>query len=284
MLLLVQSENQPSNLISVSDTLHNPHPLVVRAKNLLERATPNMYGVLSAPWNQSCLKIRVSQDSLHRALCIMDAFVKAVEARGYATEISKDNNFPTTIVIAGEPIKIQLFEKMNRQERSLANNQKIKSPRSSLDQWTYVSSGKLTFLIDEYWSENDRKRWNDNSRKTLEEQLNEIVIGVVVAAHRIKARKIELEEQSRKWKEAEQRCQEEAQRRKMLEMQAEMWGRSQKIRNYLQACEESIGLRLGKVSPDSAEAKWLEWAKDYAAKLDPLVNGVFETMFNPSSH
>lgn len=213
----------------------------------------------------------------------MDAFVKAVEARGYATEISKDNNFPTRVVIAGEQIKIQLSEKMNRQERPLSDNQKLKSPLASLDQWIYVSSGKLTFLIDEYWSDNDRKRWNDNSRKTLEEQLNEIVIGVAVAAHRIKARKIELEEQSRKWKEAEQRRQEEEQRRKMLEMQAEMWGRSQKMRNYLQACEESICQHMGRVSPESAEAKWLEWAKDYAAKLDPLVNGVFENMFNPDS-
>lgn len=51
---------------------------------------------------------------------------------------------------------------------------------------------------------------------------------------------------------------------------------SQKLRAYLQACEQSIIESKGVLEPSSAEARWLGWAHSYADQLNPLKNGSLE--------
>lgn len=51
----------------------------------------------------------------------------------------------------------------------------------SYPKWIYKSSGKLCFRIDFrlYGNHGLRKNWTDNKRKSLEEQLPDILIGIV---------------------------------------------------------------------------------------------------------
>src|SRR2546421_6101906 len=42
----IKSESQPDNQIRVADTLHNPHPLVRRTRQVLEKAKPDEYGAV----------------------------------------------------------------------------------------------------------------------------------------------------------------------------------------------------------------------------------------------
>ncbi|MDQ3802277.1 MAG: hypothetical protein M3416_00240 [Acidobacteriota bacterium] len=93
--------------------------------------------------------MRVSKTALHRALRIMDALLKALEARGYSAEVSKDGAAAACILIGAERVKVRLSEKANRRERELTQEEKKKPPHAVSNRWVYSPSGNLSFEIDE---------------------------------------------------------------------------------------------------------------------------------------
>lgn len=129
------------------------------------------------------------------------------------------------------------------------------------------------------------KTWRDGNKKSLEDQLNDIVAGIIETFERIRQRKIEekiqaqrkLEEQQRREEEL-RRIREEGSRREQLEQQAENWRKSKDIYDYLKACEEYFITQGREVDSESAEAKWLAWAKAHADRLNPLKNSRTEEM------
>jgi hypothetical protein len=280
VLAQIESERQAANHIGISPTLHNPHPLVSQAKQLLEKTKPNMYGLVRAPWNQKCLDVRVSRTEMNRALRILDALLKALVSRGYSAEIFKEGPDSTAFVIQGQRVKVSLVEKTDRKENELSETEKRNSYLAMRDRWIYIPNGKLSFIIHEYCPENCRKRWSDKIQKPLEDQLNEIMIGVIVAAEGLRQREIRFQEEQRKYEEAELRRRQESQRRKSLEAQSEAWSRIQNIRLFLQSCEGLISNTSGSIVTDCVEAKWLAWAHRYLDSLDPLKNGDFEKMIH----
>src|SRR5205085_6865750 len=155
----IKSESQPDNRIRVADTLHHPHPLVRQTRQVLEKAKSDEYGVVSRPWKQSCLSLRVSKVELNRALRIMDALLKGLEARGYSIEVGKDDSAFTYVLIGEEKLTVRLSEKVTRSERVTTAEEKRKSSHSTSDRWVYTLSGKLTFEIDEYGGGGYKKRW-----------------------------------------------------------------------------------------------------------------------------
>ena len=59
---------------------------------------------------------------------------------------------------------------------------------------TYEPSGELTLTLKNVWG--SRHKWSDRKKAALEEQLNDIVAGFVVAADLEKARRLERHRQS----------------------------------------------------------------------------------------
>lgn len=267
----IEAESASESRISVADTLHGCHPLIRQTKQGLEKARPDQYGRLHGH-----LDLHVSKTSLNRALRIMHALVRAAERRGYAVKNSKLSPYPTQMVIGDEPMKFKLFEKSDRRDRELTAEEKRKPAHEISDRWVYTPSGVLTFEIDEY-SDHAQRRWTDKPDKPLEGQLNDIMIGFVLTAEALRARRLRQEEEARRRREAERRYHIEEKRRSTLNKHVESWHVSQKLRTYLQACERSITEGKGISEPASDEARWLGWAHSYADRLDPLKNGDFET-------
>lgn len=249
LLAKIESEKLPANHIAISQNLLDAHPLVNRTRQILEKTQPHPDGLLLNPRRQQCLDICVSRSTLNRAMRILDALSRALEERGHSIEISNKDSNPTVFVIQGQDIRGSLAGK---------------------------ASGKLTFIIDEHWSEGCRRRWSDTIRKPLEYQLNDIMIGVITAAEGLRQREIKW----RKWEEEERRRQVGIQCRKSLEAQSDAWGKTQNIRSFLRSCEDLLLNRSGSIAVDSAEAKWLAWAHRYVDRLDPLKNGDFEKMIS----
>jgi hypothetical protein len=275
VLAQIERETQLANSITVAETLHNTHQLVRQTRKVLEKDKPDDYGMLSWSWNQRCMNVRVSKIALQRALRIMDALLKALEAIGYSAEVSKDGQVATYILIGAEKVKVRLSEKANRSERELTAEEKKKPAHTISNRWVYSPSGKLTFEIDEY-SEGFQKKWTDKAQKPLEEQLNEVVVGLILAGEALRLRRIEREEEQRRQREQERRRMEDQERRYYLDQHREAWSQSQRLREFLRACEASLVERKGDLVPDSPEAKWLRWAYRYADQIDPLKNGSFE--------
>ena len=116
----------------------------------------------------------------------------------------------------------------------------------------------------------------DKPQKPLEEQLNEVLAGLILTGEALRLRRIEHEEQQRKWREEERRRMEDQERRHYLDQHREAWSQSQRLREFLRACEASLIERKGELAPDSPEAKWLRWANRYSDRIDPLKNGSLE--------
>jgi hypothetical protein len=271
----VESESRPDNRIHVPDTLHGAHPLVRQTRQVLEKAKPDEYGMVRTAWNHRCLNLRVSKAELHRTLRIMDALIKALEARGCSVEVAKEDSPVTLVLIGEEKLKVRLTEKVNRTERELPVEEKRKPSNSISDRWLYTPSGKLSFEIDEYCY-GYRKKWVDKAQNPLEDQLNDVIAGLVTAAEAERLKRLEREEQQRRWKEEERRRMKAQELLYVLERQIESWSKSRTIREFLRACESSSIERSGEIAPDTIDGRWLRWAHGYADQLDPLKNGQFE--------
>jgi hypothetical protein len=109
-------ERRAENKIEVAQQLDDPHPLVAQTVAALRRAKPDHRGYLKP--KQSCLSAEVTLDSSDRAMCILDALIKALDARGYTTTIRKNGEVAVTEDhIGNEAVAISLIEQVNREER-----------------------------------------------------------------------------------------------------------------------------------------------------------------------
>lgn len=111
------TEKLPDNRIVVSEDLRGAHSLVSYTNKILGKGKPDSYGRLMLPWNTKVerpyLDLRVSKQSLHRSLRIMDALLKAMEVPGHQIESDKGPHF----VVHGEKLRFYIREKVDRNER-----------------------------------------------------------------------------------------------------------------------------------------------------------------------
>src|SRR5437867_3393657 len=82
-------EQQPRNRVRVPRRLVDPHPLVARTAERLRVAKPGKYGTVGA-WGDKTLDVQVGPRSVERALRLMDALVKALEARGLRVGVASE--------------------------------------------------------------------------------------------------------------------------------------------------------------------------------------------------
>ena len=83
---MIAKEAAPEAAIEVADALSDPRKLVAMSAKLLQRAKP-VSGVVRCR-ERRCLDIAVSPAALDRAPRVMDAQLKAIEARGLELEVT----------------------------------------------------------------------------------------------------------------------------------------------------------------------------------------------------
>ena len=278
---LITAEKMPENKIIVPPSLDSPHSLITMTQRSLIGAKADARG-LKQPRAQGCLDIHVGQDSIDRAMLIMDTLVKALETRGFDISVHKEPPFSTTVSVMDEVIKFALIEDLDRTERKLTAAQikeKEKHPwMYSTQEYNYSPNGVLSLRIKNDDSLNTRKTWSDGRRQRLEECLNSFVGGLAKAAIAIKhlrtereQRELRWQEERRQWEESERIRREEEEKMKVLDREVESWHRSQKIRSYIEAVKKWGIKKYGEIKPDSKLQQWLTWATKQADRLDPLV-------------
>jgi hypothetical protein len=287
---LLEREKLTDNRIVVAEDLHGAHNLVSCANKILSQGKPDSYGRLMIPWklkvDHPLLDLRVSKQALHRTLRIMDALIKAMLARGYEIEDDPIRNVPSgaqQIVIPRfqvNDVKLAFFvrEKVDRSERE--PTQVDKARPWSFERWEFIPTGELSFTIDEYRV--DRKNWRDRKNKPLENQLNDIVAGLISGAESIRIRNLEREAEKQRRLEAELRRQEleriaKIERERITELEAHFnfWLRSGRLKEFLRECESYLTKANSPVVAGEFEM-WLKWAHGHADSLDPLNNGELE--------
>lgn len=280
---LEREQNFPS--IVVAKALRNPHPFVARSAELLELCEPTDVGILESA-NKNCLDIRVSKNSLRRALRIMDALIKGLFERGFDVYQEKDS---FEVMIDGERLGFGISEEVvskKTQPKETDLDGYYQFGHSRFD-YVRVPSGKLCLTIHDrsyFYSDNFRKNWRDTKHKQLEDSLDAFLIGLIKRAAKKKEYRQKKEEEEQKRKEIARLREEERQRqaelnRKIQEERvrvsnlitdAENHEKSLQIRNFVATVEKAH--RNGNavyVNADECES-WVTWARDQADRLDPL--------------
>jgi len=251
-------ERELSQSISVSNTLDKPDPLVNLTAQAFKRAVIGHTGLV-VQVRQDHLDIRVSRREINRALCLMDALIKALSQRGITTSICGDI---TVVHILGETLAIQLVERT----RLKTGNKRRKASKGKR-----VGSGYFEFYILENLPAGVSRLWRDTPRFRLESRLAEIMVGLhaaAIAKHALRQADNELPAAEMSSPNSESPLETERKIIADLEARAEVWHRYSKISSYVEAIEKRLAVSGNKELDTLNE--WVTFAKAYLAKIDPI--------------
>ena len=257
-------------IIPVPESLVDPHRLTARSQAALEKGKPDERGII-VPRNKICLDIRVTRASIDRACRIMDALLKALNARGYRVTVGEGDKVKTVVMVDGEALEIGVDEKIRRTDHVLTPAEEARYGRSFRipPRYDYFSTEILSLRLHNatYYG---RQQWADGTRQKVEECLGTVIQALQLAAQQKKVQREENERRRKAWEEEAERQRErqrlarlEAQRAEKLNADANAWIQAARIRRYV--------VELDKVTSTVPDLKgWIAWARSYADTIDPL--------------
>jgi len=268
---LICFEEHPENRIVVSENPSKFHPFVRETKaSFSERATDRQ-GMHSPNWTNDGVRldVHVAKESVPRALRFMDAFIKAFEKRGHkvvaeATEYRRDVLF----VILGEQFSFRLREKTKMVPIPESQREGRYGARTN-----YEPTGLFELQLRRRQMGFAEMTWKDGKRIKLEVQLNDIMIGLIVAVEKERDWRLQQEEYELQRRENEaKRWQQEQERRKEEQKISELnqmvlnWDQAARIRDFM----ADVRTRRSPIDEGSELAQWMDWALKHADKIDPL--------------
>lgn len=166
---LVEREESPKVKVHVIKTLASSHRLV---RSLLEE------------WRRSGGRGREVTKADRRKLRILSSLLTALEQRGH--KILEDQTDPrnVAVLVAGERVQFSLTER----QRQLKEELTLQEKRNPLNfgrefrVWQ-ETTGELVLRISALVGAGLRTGWRDRPSKPLEEQLNNIIAGLLMASY-----------------------------------------------------------------------------------------------------
>jgi hypothetical protein len=203
---------------------------------------------------QADLQISVSPDLLPRGVKAYDAVLRAAAERGWPLKIIEGTVL--RIIVSSEPLELAVTEKTEPmpEVKVCPGERRPRRPTGALV--VSLTVGYRRVMI------------SDKRGTKIESKLAELLLKAEALASEVHT--------EHEWREAAKRREEqEYRRRRELEERIERldrnvaaWRRAERIRAYVQAVENRMA-EQGSLPPGSDEAKWLEWARDYADTIDP---------------
>lgn len=284
---LVKQELGRQGTIAVPATLSSPHPVVVSTRDALHESSrerlKDQYGMIHPSYRMTnrCFSVSIGKDSIPRAMRLLQALIRVLESRGFELKLSRDENKRPHFVGCKTSLVVSISEKSTRSEHELTPDEKErlkKYPSSSWrPRWDYTPSGLLTLTVKDNAEFGEDASWKETKRKPLEEQLNDIVLGIPYIIERSRKRKIEHDEWTRRYREEQQRRFEEeetkrkeAKRIQELFEEVDAWTRAGSLRDYADNVRSELIDRCGQLDPSSDIAHWLDWVNGIADRMDPL--------------
>jgi len=285
------AEREGTDRVTVISTLTDPHPLVVKSAKLLAKAKP-CDGLVSS--GDRGLDIAVAAANVPRAMCIIDALLKALATRSLRVEVTAptqetqwgrviDVGPITRVRVDDEWIRFSMSKGVNlappppepkpkRSEMTL--RERLFAPRQVQERRARIPTGNLSLTIN-YGSEH--RHWRDRKNRKLESFLNDFIAHLFVAADWIKQKRTADEEEARAKQEelrlreeATKRAAEEKQRIEGLNEMLEKWRRVRDIREFASQIRGLVQASSMKVTEGGPLHVHVAWMLAYADKIDPL--------------
>lgn len=270
-------EAKDENRIHVAERLDRPHPLTALTKKRLLDRKPDDYGMLKCG-QPEVFSFRIGPQSVDRAMRILDAFLKALEKRGFKLVFGTNEHKRTHVLVNGEPLMFSIDEPTERHTHRITREEKARRAKGQLwyiPNYDYVPTGNLTLKIATPYSSGIRGAFGDNARKKVEDLLNDAILSMVQSADWEKRERQRLEEKQRRLDQENARRTEirrqqhdETARLKKLHEDAQAWHSAEALRQYIAATDKHA-CEIGRAASPEHLA-WLRWATAQADRLDPL--------------
>ena len=219
------------------------HPLIKQTKRQLAKGRADRYGrVQPADWRSPCLDVRVTTTGRERAIELMGSLVGLLEANGMPVSAGPEAEPRATIVsVEGEKVWLPLTERVRHHKRPLTPAEERRRERwpyaGGRDfEWEYRATGRFELSIQGYFD--GQAKWSDRKRSRVEDQLEDVVRGVKLAAQSEARRRVALETQRRREAEALRLRLREQERVDRLKRNVADWEEAERIRAYLAVVEK----------------------------------------------
>jgi len=283
-----EADAHPEQRIPVPEAPADLHPLVKRTQKSLRVAAPDEKGYVR-PKAKQCLDVAVCRASLGRAMCVMDALVKALESQGHAVSVvDTESSRSTVATIMSEPVTIGLSSKQGRRDHSPTREEKRQLSEGyswGIPKFDYFASEQLELRIVNNIRDAYRSTFGNGVRQRIEDCLDSVITSLMKAAEVAKVQRLEAEQRQREYQERKRQRRQLAERReteekylKWLLAGVKGWITSQNIRSYLQSMRDAAMERYGEIHPESRLAQWMAWAEEQADRQDPLVQSLDSPM------
>ena len=247
-------EAAPENHINEAYFSRKLHPLVQTTKQILS-------GRMEPTGKIVALNVRVSKSSRDRALRILSALFYACEERGYSATANERKE--SLILVKGEEVRFLLEEPSRRMTVPESKRKHSWSPTSELE-----PTGKLIFRIQEY-VEIPRKNWYDGVKQKLEDQLNDVISGLLDASLAVHQKRIEREKQAVIWAEQERERLLYAERRRQLESDMKHFQEASRLREFTGYVQKQFAAE----EDQDLIHRWSDWVSRIADDIDPTRGG-----------
>ena len=268
----IEQESTPERRIHVAKTLSNPHP-IIGAWLEKERQSRKTWVASGMNWPREHTK-----PIEKRRLRILSTLFKVLEKRGFKPTVEARHLYEVSVYQGQEKIEFTLRERERQRRVELTKEQK-KDPYNLGRTWKQVreATGELVFRIRSLQYSIAQADWRDGPDHLLEDQLNAIVTGFIVAGEVLRRQRLERQEVARRYAEAErERWKQEELRKKEAERVQELlrcvsaWRQAAEIRAYVQAVRTAAGTARRDIDEARLEG-WASWALIQADRLDPLM-------------
>jgi hypothetical protein len=272
-------ESTPDRKIVVPKDLSRSHPIV---RALLEAGQGEAQHGAIGPHGVTLPRRRVTT-SERRRMRIVSALLKALEARGHKVVADPEDHRHLAVMVGQDKVEFTLTFRQRQIRVPLSPQEKA--------EWLNAMTGRqfrqeqqvtddLVFRIHSVWFPDPRvkKEWADKPNRPIEQQLNDIVAGLIAAAAVQREHRISQEEQARRRRERElerQKRQEaeeaEARRFEQLMKQVAQWRQANEIRAYVRAAKSRTRAARRRVSSGRLR-EWASWALRHADRIDPTAS------------
>lgn len=242
------------------------HQLVVATRRILEKQTPDGYGLLT-PCDDGTMKVRVSPEALPRALDILQHVIVGAEVRQWSVQPREGygRDKEARLRIGEQEISFSITEESRKQKQTW--EQKIHGIRS------YRPTGKLK-LAFECWSDVEiQKSWSDGSTQKVEQFITDFLDNIAAGAESVRKRNAKWARSRRREELRALRVANERDRRTEVFRQAKRWRKSSDLRAMIGKLRDVAAERSWS---DDEVHRWIEWAEALVRRTDPFANGYFE--------
>lgn len=271
---LLERETLPEHRIKLGAELGRMHPMTKRIRQALKASSPDKYGCLRCD-EADLPSVRIMPGTMPRALALMDALVRAAEARRFRwIEGARKGNWDRSASLEIEGVRhaIGLHETTRRQIHRLTPQEREDAKRGyryGFPQYDFIGTNQLSFR-PHHWDDYVR----DTATKQLELRLNDLFAILINRAFR------EREERRQRELQAKRAAAYAAQQAELARLQkiragaretlfaaANDWKRAQELRAFITAVEAKFT-----AEEKRALSQWIDWARRETVALDPLTS------------